>query len=149
MLSGVQVEPMHWCWDCGHVMFAQEMKLLLRRLHFFATAEAIAAIGAIPVFVDIKQDDYTIDPDKIEEVITDKTKANFTCAYFGAVCDMDRINEIAKGHGLKVIEDDAQAIGSEYKGRKAGTLGDVGCFSFYPTKKAILWSPSSLLTHSE
>lgn len=101
---------------------------------FFATAEAIASIGAIPVFVDIKQDDYTIDPDKIGEVITDKTKAILPVHIFGAVCDMDRINKIAKEHGLKVIEDGAQAIGSEYKGRKVGTLGDVGCFSFYPTK---------------
>lgn len=101
---------------------------------FFATAEAIASIGAIPVFVDVKQDDYTIDPEKIEAVITEKTKAILPVHIFGAPCDMDRIMEIAGKYGLKVIEDDAQAIGSEYKGRKAGTLGDVGCFSFYPTK---------------
>lgn len=101
---------------------------------FFATAEAIASVGAIPVFVDVKQDDYTIDPDKIEEAITDKTKAILPVHIFGAPCDMDRINEIAHKYHLKVIEDDAQAIGSEYKGKKAGTLGDVGCFSFYPTK---------------
>ena len=101
---------------------------------FFATAEAIASVGAIPVFVDVKQDDYTIDPDLIEAAITDKTKAILPVHIFGAPCDMDRINEIARKHNLKVIEDDAQAIGSEYKGRKAGTLGDIGCFSFYPTK---------------
>ncbi len=101
---------------------------------FFATAEAIAAVGAIPVFVDVKKDDYTIDPDRIEEAITSKTKAILPVHIFGATCDMDRIMEIAKRHNLKVIEDDAQAIGSEYKGRKAGTLGDVGCFSFYATK---------------
>ena len=101
---------------------------------FFATAEAISSIGAIPVFVDVKQDDYTIDPEQIESAITDKTKAILPVHIFGAVCDMDRIMEIARKHNLKVIEDDAQAIGSEYKGRKAGTLGDVGCFSFYPTK---------------
>ena len=101
---------------------------------FFATAEAIASVGAIPVFVDVKQDDYTIDPDKIEAAITDKTKAILPVHIFGAACDMDRIMEIAKAHNLMVIEDDAQAIGCEYKGRKAGTLGDVGCFSFYPTK---------------
>ena len=101
---------------------------------FFATAEAIASVGAIPVFVDVKQDDYTIDPDKIEEAITEKTKAILPVHIFGAVCDMDRIMEIARRHNLLVIEDDAQAIGSEYMGRKAGTLGDVGCFSFYPTK---------------
>lgn len=101
---------------------------------FFATAEAIASVGAIPVFVDVKQDDYTIDPDKIEGAITDKTKAILPVHIFGAACDMDRIMEIANKHNLMVIEDDAQAIGCEYKGRKAGTLGHVGCFSFYPTK---------------
>lgn len=101
---------------------------------FFATAEAIASIGAVPVFVDIRSEDYTIDPDKIEEAVTDKTRAILPVHIFGAPCDMDRINEIADKYDLKVIEDDAQAIGSEYKGKKAGTLGDVGCFSFYPTK---------------
>ncbi len=101
---------------------------------FFATAEAIACIGAIPVFVDVLPGDYTLDPEKIEEEITDKTKAILPVHIFGAVCDMDRIMEIARKHHLRVIEDDAQAIGSEYKGRKAGTLGDIGCFSFYPTK---------------
>ncbi len=101
---------------------------------FFATAEAIASIGATPVFVDIREDDYNIDPDKIENAITDKTVAILPVHIFGAPCEMDRIMEIAGKYGLKVIEDDAQAIGSEYKGRKAGTLGDVGCFSFYPTK---------------
>lgn len=101
---------------------------------FFATAEAIASVGAIPVFVDIRQDDYTIDPDKIEEAVTKKTKAILPVHIFGAPCEMDSINEIAVKYSLKVIEDDAQAIGSEYKGRKAGMLGDVGCFSFYPTK---------------
>ena len=101
---------------------------------FFATAEAIASVGAIPVFVDIRADDYNIDPDRIEDAITDKTAAILPVHIFGAPCDMDRIMDIAKKHDLKVIEDDAQAIGSEYKGRKAGTLGNIGCFSFYPTK---------------
>jgi dTDP-4-amino-4,6-dideoxygalactose transaminase len=101
---------------------------------FFATAEAIASIGAIPVFVDIKPDDYTIDPDRIEVAITDKTKAILVVHIFGATCDMNPILDIARKYNLKVIEDAAQAIGSEYKGKKAGTLGDVGCFSFYPTK---------------
>lgn len=101
---------------------------------FFATAEAISSIGAIPVFVDIKKDDYTIDSSKIEEAITEKTKAILPVHIFGYTCDMDEIMSIARKHSLKVIEDDAQAIGSEYKGKKAGTLGDVGCFSFYPTK---------------
>lgn len=101
---------------------------------FFATAEAIASIGAIPVFVDVKQEDYTIDPKKIESAISNKTKAILPVHIFGTICDMDAIMQIAHKHNLKVIEDAAQAIGSEYSGRKAGTLGDVGCFSFYPTK---------------
>ena len=101
---------------------------------FFATAEAVSAIGAIPIFVDIKEKDYTIDPAKIEEAISDKTRAIIPVHIFGALCDMDPIMEIAHKYKLKVIEDAAQAIGSSYKGRKAGTLGDVGCFSFYPTK---------------
>lgn len=101
---------------------------------FFATAEAIAVIGAVPVFADIKESDYTIDPSGIEKLITKKTKAILPVHIFGAPCDMDVIMDIANRHGLKVIEDDAQAIGSSYKGKRAGTLGHVGCFSFYPTK---------------
>jgi dTDP-4-amino-4,6-dideoxygalactose transaminase len=101
---------------------------------FFATAEAIASVGAIPVFTDIREDDYNIDPERIEQAISSRTKAILPVHIFGAPCDMDSINEIARRHSLVVIEDDAQAIGSEYKGRKAGTLGNIGCFSFYPTK---------------
>ena len=101
---------------------------------FFATAEAIASVGAIPVFVDIREEDYNIDPGKIEYAITEKTKAILPVHIFGAPADMDSINAIAKQHGLIVIEDDAQAIGAEYKGKHAGALGDIGCFSFYPTK---------------
>lgn len=101
---------------------------------FFATAEAIASVGAIPVFVDVKMADYTIDPEKIEAAITDKTKVILPVQIFGSCCDMDRIMEIAKKHNLMVIEDDAQAFGSSYKGQAAGTLADIGCFSFYPTK---------------
>ncbi len=101
---------------------------------FFATAESIASIGAIPVFVDVKAEDYTIDESQIEAAITEKTKAIMPVHIFGACCEMDTINAIAKKHNLRVIEDCAQAIGAEYKGKKAGTLGDVGCFSFYPTK---------------
>ena len=101
---------------------------------FFATAEAIAAIGAVPVFVDVRKSDYTMDPEKIEAAITEKTRVILPVQIFGVCCDMDKITEIAHRHGLRVIEDDAQAIGSSYCGRMAGTLGDIGCFSFYPTK---------------
>ncbi|GLI51896.1 glutamine--scyllo-inositol aminotransferase [Tepidanaerobacter syntrophicus] len=101
---------------------------------FFATAESISFVGATPVFVDVDINTYNIDPEKIEEKITDKTKAIMPVHIFGQPCDMDAINEIAKKHNLKVIEDACQAIGSEYKGKKAGSLSDIACFSFFPTK---------------
>lgn len=101
---------------------------------FFATAETISAVGAIPVFVDVEKDTFNIDPDKIEEKITRKTKAIVPVHIFGQSAKMDEINEIAKKHNLKVIEDACQAIGGKYKNRKIGTLGDVACFSFFPTK---------------
>ena len=101
---------------------------------FFSTAEAIAAVGAIPVFADVKLDTFNIDPDKIESKITDKTKAIMPVHIFGQPAEMDEINIIAKKCNLKVIEDACQAVGAEYKGIKAGTLGDIACFSFFPTK---------------
>ena len=101
---------------------------------FFATAEAISAVGGTPVFVDVNKDTFNIDTTKIEEKITSKTKAIMPVHIFGQSADMDEINEIAKKHNLMVIEDACQAIGGKYKGRKIGTLGDVACFSFFPTK---------------
>ncbi len=101
---------------------------------FFATAGVIVRLGAKPVFVDIEKDSYNIDPNKIEAAITPKTKVILPVHLFGQVADMDPIMEIAKKHNLKVVEDAAQAIGAEYKNRKAGSFGDFGCFSFYPTK---------------
>lgn len=101
---------------------------------FFATAESISSVGATPVFVDVKLDTFNIDVTKIEQKITSKTKAIMPVHIFGQPADMDEINKIAKKYNLKVIEDACQAIGSEYKGRKVGTLGDIACFSFFPTK---------------
>lgn len=101
---------------------------------FFATAGVISRLGAKPVFVDIEADSYNIDPKLIEAAITDKTKAIVPVHLFGQVADMDPIMAIAKKHNLKVIEDAAQAIGAEYKGKRAGGIGDFGCFSFYPSK---------------
>ena len=101
---------------------------------FMATAEAISYCGAKPVFVDIDERTYTIDPKKIQAAITDKTKAIIPVHLFGQPADMEPILEIARARNLFVIEDAAQAHGAEYKGRKAGTLGDAGCFSFYPSK---------------
>jgi dTDP-4-amino-4,6-dideoxygalactose transaminase len=101
---------------------------------FFATAGVITRLGATPVFVDINPDIYNIAPDQIEKKITSKTKAIMPVHLYGQCADMDPINQIAKKHNLKVVEDAAQAIGAKYKGKKAGTLGDFGCFSFFPSK---------------
>jgi dTDP-4-amino-4,6-dideoxygalactose transaminase len=101
---------------------------------FFASAGVISRLGARPVFVDIDPDTYNIDPDKIEPAITSRTKAIMPVHLFGQCADMDPIIEIAGKHNIKVVEDAAQAIGSRYKGRMAGSLGDAGCFSFFPTK---------------
>ncbi|WP_221566984.1 DegT/DnrJ/EryC1/StrS aminotransferase family protein [Alkalihalobacillus sp. TS-13] len=101
---------------------------------FFATAGAIARIGAIPVFVDIDPKTYNIDPEKIEEAVTEKTKAIIPVHLYGQMADMDAIVEIAEKHDLAIVEDAAQAIGSEYKGKKPGELGTTACYSFFPTK---------------
>lgn len=101
---------------------------------FFATAESISAVGATPVFVDVTRDTFNIDVTKIEEKITSKTKAIMPVHIFGQSADMDPINEIAKKHNLLVIEDACQAIGGKYKGRNIGSLSDMACFSFFPTK---------------
>lgn len=101
---------------------------------FFATAEAISFVGAAPVFADVCLDTYNIDVTKIEEKITKKTKAIMPVHIFGLCAEMDAINDIARKHKLFVIEDACQAAGSEYKGKKAGSLADIACFSFFPTK---------------
>lgn len=101
---------------------------------FMATAEAITYCGARPVFVDVDDKTYTMDPARLEKAITSRTKAIIPVHLFGQVADMDAILEIAAEHGIPVIEDAAQAHGAEYKGRKAGTFGLAACFSFYPGK---------------
>lgn len=101
---------------------------------FFATAGAILNTGAKPVFVEIKEDDFNIDPDKIQSAITKNTKAIIPVHIYGQPCNLDEILQIAKRNNLYVIEDTAQAFGAKYKARFAGTLGDLGAFSFFPTK---------------
>lgn len=101
---------------------------------FFATAESIAAVGATPVFVDADERTYCMDAGCIEKAITKHTKAILPVHIYGHCADMDAINAIARKHGLYVIEDCAQAAGSTYKGKPAGALSDVACFSFFPTK---------------
>jgi dTDP-4-amino-4,6-dideoxygalactose transaminase len=101
---------------------------------FFATAGSIARVGAKPVFVDILPDTFNIDPAQIEARITKNTKAIMPVHLYGQCADMDPLADIARRHGLVVIEDAAQAIGSEYRGRRAGSMGRYGCFSFFPSK---------------
>jgi dTDP-4-amino-4,6-dideoxygalactose transaminase len=101
---------------------------------FVATAEAVSCCGATPVFVDIEPKTFNIDPAKIKNHLTSKTRAILVVHLFGQTCEMDKILAVAKEHNLKVVEDCAQAIGAEFRGRKAGSMGDAGCFSFFPTK---------------
>lgn len=116
---------------------------------FFATAEMIAGVGATPVFVDINEDTYNIDTTKIEEKITDKTKAILPVHIFGQPANMDEICKIAKKHDLFVIEDACQAVGAEYNGKKTGSIGDVGCFSFFPTKNLGAFGDAGIITTND
>lgn len=101
---------------------------------YVATANSIMYVGATPVFVDSKLDDWQVDPDDIEKKITEKTKAVIVVHLYGHPCNMKAIVDICKKHNLKLIEDCAEAIGSEFEGEKVGTFGDVACFSFFGNK---------------
>lgn len=109
-------------------------EVITTAMSYIATGEAIVSAGAVPVFADCTKDTYTLDPQDTEKKITDKTKAVIPVHLYGQCADMDQINKIAKKHGLKVIEDAAQAAGSEYKGKRAAGMSDAGCVSFFPTK---------------
>ncbi|MBU7024281.1 MAG: DegT/DnrJ/EryC1/StrS family aminotransferase, partial [Theionarchaea archaeon] len=101
---------------------------------FIATANVVVFCGATPVFVDVEPDTLNIDPEKAEKAITKKTKAVIPVHLHGHPADMDPLLDMAEDHDLAVIEDVAQAINALYKGKKVGSLGDIGCFSFYPSK---------------
>ena len=109
-------------------------EVILADINWIASAAPITYLGAKPVFVDILPDTWCIDPAKIEEAITPKTKAIIAVHLYGNLCNMDEIMKLAKKHNLYVIEDAAEAIGSIYKGKKAGSIGDFGVFSFHGTK---------------
>lgn len=113
---------------------------------FIATNEAILGCGATPVFVDIDPRTFNIDPKKIEEKITAKTKAIFLTHLTGQMCEMDEIMEIAKRHDLYVVEDCAHTAGATYKGRPAGSIGDVGCFSFHAIKNMTTLGEGGMFT---
>src|SRR5690606_10097123 len=116
---------------------------------FMATAEAITYAGARPVFVDIEPRTFTMDPALIKAVITPRTKAIIPVHLFGQCADLDPILAIARQHNLIVIEDAAQAQGALYKGRKAGSLGLAGSFSFYPGKNLGAWGEAGAVTTSD
>lgn len=116
---------------------------------FSSTVNAFLLRGAKPVFCDIRPDTFNLDETKIEALITDKTKAIYAVDYAGFPCEMDTINEIAKKHGLFVIEDAAQAVGSTYKGKWAGTLSEFGCYSFHETKNYVMGEGGALVVNEE
>jgi dTDP-4-amino-4,6-dideoxygalactose transaminase len=116
---------------------------------FFATAGSIWRTGAKPVFVDIEPDTYNMDPARIENAITARTRVIMPVHLYGQTADMDPIMEIARRHGLFVIEDAAQAIGAGYKGRRAGGIGDVGALSFYPSKNLGGFGDGGLMTTND
>ncbi len=116
---------------------------------FFATASAIDRLGAVPVFADIEPGTFNINPVHVKQLITEKTKAIIPVHLFGQCADMDAIMEIAKEHSLRVIEDCAQSIGATWNGQPCGSIGDVGCFSFYPTKNLGGFGDGGMLTTND
>ena len=112
----------------------EDDEVITTSFSFFATAEAISIVGARPVFVDIDPENYLMDLDLIEKAITPKSKAILPVHLFGHPLDMEKIMTIAERNNLKVIEDCAQAVGANWRGKPVGSYGDVGCFSFFPTK---------------
>jgi dTDP-4-amino-4,6-dideoxygalactose transaminase len=113
---------------------------------FFATSGSIVRLGATPVYVDINPASFNIQADQIEAVITKNAKAILPVHLAGQVADMDPILEIAKRYNLRVIEDACQAIGADYKGKRAGSIGDIGCFSFFPSKNLGGYGDGGLVT---
>jgi dTDP-4-amino-4,6-dideoxygalactose transaminase len=109
-------------------------EVILPPFTFFATAGSVVRCGARPVFADVDPVSFNLDPVEVEKKVTERTKAILPVHLYGQCAAMDPLQEVARRHGLAVIEDAAQSLGAEYKGRRAGTLGTVGCFSFYPTK---------------
>ena len=130
--------------------FEKGDEVILPSFTFSSTATSIVLTGATPVFIDIRPDTMNMDETKIEAAITDRTKAIMVVHYAGIPCEMDTILDIARRHGLKVIEDAAQGVMSYYKGRPLGTIGDLGCFSFHETKNYSMGEGGALvLNHKE
>jgi dTDP-4-amino-4,6-dideoxygalactose transaminase len=124
----------------------EDAEVITTPLTFCATVNAIIHAGATPVLADIHPETWNIDPEEIEKRITPRTRAILVVHFAGRPCEMDAIMQIAKRHNLKVIEDCAHAIETEYKGRQVGTIGDFGCFSFYVTKNLVTGEGGMVLT---
>jgi dTDP-4-amino-4,6-dideoxygalactose transaminase len=118
-------------------------------LTFFASASTVLLCGAKPVFVDVDRATYNLDPEKLEAAITRRTAAIMPVHLYGQTAEMDPINEVAEAHDLAVLEDACQAHGAQYHGKKAGNLGDTGCFSFYPTKNMTTGEGGIIVTDDE
>ena len=116
---------------------------------FFATVEAILAVGATPVFADIDVSTYTVDSAAVEAALTPKTKAILPVHLYGHPCAMDRLMAIARARKLRVIEDCAQAIGAEFRGQRVGSFGDAGCLSFYPSKNLGAYGDGGMLVTND
>jgi dTDP-4-amino-4,6-dideoxygalactose transaminase len=125
-------------------------EVIMPTFSFFATAGAVARLNATPVFVDSEPITFNIDPERIEEKITSKTKAIIPVHLFGQSAEMDKIMAIARKHSIPVIEDAAQALGTQYKdGKFVGTIGEIGCFSFYPSKNLGAFGDGGLVTTND
>jgi len=109
-------------------------EVIIPSFTFFSTAGSVRRLGAVPVFCDMEPRSYNLDPEKLAELISPRTKAVIPVHLFGQCADMDPILEVCRHHSLSVIEDAAQAVGARYRGRMAGSMGDTGCFSFFPSK---------------
>ncbi len=131
---------------CG---FKEGDEVILPSYTFSSTANAMILGGAVPVFVDVRPDTMNIDETKIEAAITPRTKAITVMHYGGVACEMDTVMDIARRHGLRVIEDAAQGVMSTYKGRYLGTIGDFGCFSFHETKNYSMGEGGALLVNND
>ena len=124
-------------------------EVLIPSFTFLATANAVFATGANPVFVDIKKSDYTIDPSDLEKKVTSRSKAVIPVHLYGHTVDMNTINEVASKHSLHVIEDVCQSLGSTYNGKQTGSIGEIGCLSFYASKVLTSGEGGAIVTNSK
>lgn len=124
-------------------------EVLLPSFTFVATANAVVAVGAKPIFVDILLEDYCIDPDDLKRKVTPRCKAIIPVHLYGYPADMGRVLEVAREHNIFVVEDAAQSLGATYRSKQSGTLGDIGCFSFYPSKVITSGEGGAVVTNSD